>query len=261
MTSNGTGANPGGRFVWFDLLTTDPAAAISFYTKLVGWEIQVWPGEVPYSMWATNGAPIGGVGQLTAEDVTAGAHPSWRAYITTPDADATTAAATQLGGRVVVPPQSIPTVGRFATLADPQGAVFAAFTQETPSAEREGPIPQGEFSWHELATSDAVAAFEFYRTLFGWQKTSEMDMGAQGKYQMFGRGTEVLGGIYNAAPNHPQPPAWLHYIRVADVDRSALQIPRLGAKVTNGPMDVPGGSRILQGLDPQGGAFAIHSGG
>jgi predicted enzyme related to lactoylglutathione lyase len=41
------------------------------------------------------------------------------------DPDATARKATELGGKVVVPPTDIPDVGRFATLADPQGAHFS----------------------------------------------------------------------------------------------------------------------------------------
>jgi predicted enzyme related to lactoylglutathione lyase len=32
-----------------------------------------------------------------------------------------------------------------------------------------------------------------------------------------------------------------------------------GGKVMHGPMDVPGGSRIVQAVDPQGGYFALVS--
>ena len=37
-------AKPRGRFVWFDLMTTDPAKAVEFYTKVVGWGTTQWEG-------------------------------------------------------------------------------------------------------------------------------------------------------------------------------------------------------------------------
>ena len=44
----------GGCFVWYDLMTTDPDAAQSFYTKLIGWSTQAWDGgPIPYTMWTT----------------------------------------------------------------------------------------------------------------------------------------------------------------------------------------------------------------
>lgn len=258
MPANAT-ATSRGRFLWFDLETTDPAGAISFYTKLIGWETQTWPGEMPYTMWTANNAPLGGVMTLSPDSVTAGTLPHWFAHITTPNVDDAVATATRLGGRVITPARDIPSVGRYAILADPQGAVFSAYAPDSPPPERDGPVPIGDFMWQELNTSDAVGAFDFYRTMFGWEPTSQMDMGKDGIYYMYGRNGEALGGMYTLTASHNRAPAWLHYIRVPDVDRSALQIPKLGGTVTLPAMDVPSGSRILQGIDPQGGAFALVS--
>ena len=52
--------------------------------------------------------------------------PHWLVYFAVRDCDGTTALAQSLGGSVRVPPTDIPGIGRFAILADPQGAVFAA---------------------------------------------------------------------------------------------------------------------------------------
>jgi predicted enzyme related to lactoylglutathione lyase len=116
-----------------------------------------------------------------------------------------------------------------------------------------------EFSWHELATTDHSAAFEFYQALFGWNKTESMDMGPMGIYQMYGRGEMTLGGMFNKSEDMPGPSAWLLYIEVEDVDHTARKVQELGGKILNGPMEVPGGGRIAQCMDPQGAAFAIHS--
>jgi predicted enzyme related to lactoylglutathione lyase len=258
MSASAT-ATSRGRFLWFDLVTTDPAGAISFYTNLVGWETQTWPGEVPYTMWTVNNTPVGGVVAHTPESVKAGAPSHWFAHISTPNVDDAVAAATKLGGRVIVPAKDIPSVGRYAILRDPQGAVFSAYAPDTTPPEREGHFPIGGFMWQELNTSDAVAGFDFYHAIFGWDHISQMDMGEHGMYYMYGRNGETLGGMYTLPPSYKRPAAWLHYIRVPDVDRSALQVPKLGGKVTQPPMDVPSGSRILQGTDPQGGAFALVS--
>ena len=85
--------------------------------------------------------------------------------------------AVDLGARVLVPPTDIPTVGRFAVLADPHGAVFAVFTPDVEAPGHEGEAQLREFSWHELATHDYPAAFRFYERLFGWEKSDAMDMG------------------------------------------------------------------------------------
>ena len=103
---------------------------------------------------------------------------------------------TGCGGRLLHGPVDIPTVGRVAVLMDPQGAAFAAHTAAgTAPGGHDGPWGVGEFSWHELATTDPDAAFGFYSDLFGWAKTEAMDMGPGGTYQMFGRTSDrSMGG-------------------------------------------------------------------
>jgi len=122
-------------------------------------------------------------------------------------------------------------------------------------------VPLGGMSWRELATTDRAAALPFYQALFGWSETSSMDMGPQGRYQMFGpAGAKApFGGLYNKAPGSPAGPNWLPYIKVADA-RPATEVAKgLGAQILNGPMQVPGGGWISMGIDPQGALFAIHS--
>lgn len=257
-----TQAENRGRFVWFDLMTSDPEAAKGFYTRLIGWGTQPWEGsDMPYTMWANGEKPLGGLMELPAEAREAGAPPHWLAYVSVPDVDAAVARARELGGTVFHGPTDIPNVGRFAVLADPQGAVFAAYTSAGEGAGAAGPPAKGEFSWHELATTDAAGAFDFYADLFGWEKQEAMDMGEAGIYQIYGRGGVPLGGMFNKTAEMPGPPAWLYYIKVDDVTNAVEKLKELGGTVLNGPMDVPGGDRIAQCMDPQGACFALHSSG
>ncbi len=244
-----------GRFVWYDLLTTHPSAAEHFYGKVTGWTTLVWDGPEPYTMWKAGEKPIGGVMQLPPS-LTVPSH--WYAYIETPDVDATAAQAVSLGGRVIEKPMDIPTVGRFAVLADPQGAVFAAFKPEGGAAPDDTPAALGEFSWHELMTTDYEAAFGFYHALFGWEKVVAHDMGPLGVYLIFGRSGTQLGGMFNAPSGAPAHPHWMQYVRVDDVDAGAARVTAHGGTILHGPVDVPGGDRIVQCLDPQGAAFALH---
>lgn len=248
-----------GRFVWYDLVTTDPEATQSFYREVTGWGTMPWEGaEEPYTMWTNGEAPIGGIMRLPAEAAAAGAPPHWLPYIATTDVDATTARAVELGGAVIVPPTDIPTAGRYAVLSDPQGAVFAVFTPESDASGHDGAPAVGEFSWHELATTDHEGAFAFYADLFGWEKTEAMDMGDTGVYQMYGRKGRTLGGIFNKSADMPGPPAWTLYVRVADLHQAVRKVRAQGGQVLNGPMEVPGGDWIAQCMDPEGAVFAVH---
>jgi hypothetical protein len=209
-------------------------------------------------MWVNAaGAPIGGVMPLSEEQRAQGVPPNWLAYIGTPDCDATHDEAVSLGARSLVAPRDIPTVGRFAVLADPQGAVFAIFTPSGPEQPEPESAGIGDVSWHELVTTDQPAAFAFYSRLFGWKEQSTMDMGEMGTYQMYGRGALTYGGIYKR-PHEQIPPNFTLYVRVADLDAALATTKERGGQVLNGPMEVPGGDIIAQCMDPQGGMFALH---
>jgi hypothetical protein len=240
-----------GRFIWHELLTTDIAASGAFYQKVLPWRIQ--PSSMPgYTIWMAGQTQIGGLMALPAE--AAGAPPHWLLYVGTPNVDATCAQAQGLGARVHKAATDIPNVGRFAVLADPQGATFAVFT---PGA---GPPPgaapaQGGFSWHELATTDVAAAARFYGELFGWRKGRGHDMGGMGVYQLFEHAGKEVGGMCNVQ-GPSTPPSWLSY--VADANRAVAAVKAAGGRLLHGPTEVPGGSWVALFMDPQGGAFAVH---
>ena len=253
----GTGVR--GRFVWHELQTTDTTAAQSFYQKIMGWGTQAWENDPSYVMWTAKGETVGGLTTPPAQAKAGGAPPSWLTYIGTPDVDGTVRLALSRGASVLTPAQTVPSVGRFAVLADPQGAVFAPFTPEPPPGASTAPRPEA-FSWHELVTTDPVAAFAFYNTLFGWEKTDSFDMGPEsGVYQMYGFSGSSMGGIYRNPADMSAPPNWLPYALVPNADQAAARATAAGGKMVNGPMEVPGGDRIAVIVDPQGAAFAVHS--
>ena len=159
--------------VWTELVTTNVAAAQTFYKKVVGWNTSKMEGGGPdYTFWLPGDTPdtmVGGVMALPDEAVAMGSPPSWVAYTEVPDADATVEQAVKLGAKVLMPAKTIEQAGRFAVLQDPQGAVFAVIKSASPLRPETDPAPR-EFSWHELTTSDQPAAIRFYEQLFGWKR-------------------------------------------------------------------------------------------
>ncbi|MBT8137803.1 MAG: VOC family protein [Gammaproteobacteria bacterium] len=251
---------PLGRIVWYQLNATDMDAAVEFYCAINGWKSEEWPAsDDPYVLLSTDSGTVGGVMAIPAEAQAGGAPQHWLMYIATPDVERSAAQAVDNGASVYVPPADLPDVGRFAVLADPQGAAFALYAPTEPPQDKPFAPGLGDVSWHELVTTNYAAAMNFYGEQFGWVMTEAMDMGDMGAYQMFGRHGVSLGGMYNKTPDMPAPPRWLLYFKVRDVQASAQQVAGLGGKVLNGPMEVPGGDFIVQCLDPQGGAFALHS--
>jgi predicted enzyme related to lactoylglutathione lyase len=253
-----------GRFVWHELMTTDIEAAKSFYQKVIGWGTRKWDATSDltppdYTMWMAGEQAMGGVMLLPDEAKKMGAPPHWMAYIAVPDVDATVQKAKSLGATVYVEPETIPEVGRFAVIADPDGAVFAAMAPDGPYRSETDPQPLG-FSWHELYANDWKKAEKFYAELFGWKKQGDFDMGPdKGTYYMFGRDRFTYGGMMNKPKEMQAPPSWLHYVLVDSADAAAERATKAGGKVIVGPMDVPVDDRVAVLLDPQGAAFAVHS--
>lgn len=245
-----------GTFCWHDLSVDDVPAGQAFYTALFGWELL--PHDDTYQMWKNGERVLGGAMKLAEEAKAMGAPPNWMAYTAVEDTDATVEQAAALGAQVLVPPTPIPGMGRFAVLMDPQGAAFSIYSNDGDAGEMDE-AGVGDFSWGELCTTDYEAAGAFYGALFGWVY-EDTDMGGGNMYRLFKTADACrhLGGIFNKMPGMPMPTAWLHYVTVADIEASLARVKELGGTVLNGPMEVPGGDRVAQCMDPQGAAFALH---
>jgi predicted enzyme related to lactoylglutathione lyase len=218
-----------GRFVWHELMTTDTKSAGTFFSKVIGWKTQPWGEDASYTLVLSGNSQMAGLMNLPEDARKMGAPPNWMTYIGTPNVDDTARQAASLGATILKAPEDIPTIGRFAVLQDPQGAAFAIFTPNRPPPS--GEMTVGDFSWHELATTDQKAAFTFYQRLFGWEETSSMDMGPDlGTYQMFGlsKSGPPLGGVFTKPTQMPGPPSWLPYIKVPDAKMTAEAIKKLG---------------------------------
>lgn len=249
-----------GRIVWYELMTNHPSDAMAFYSKVIGWSTQPFgeaTGEDAYTMWVGGQGPLGGVMRLPAQAAQMGAPPHWMSHVVVPDVDAALARVRELGGQVLHGPEEVPTVGRFASVRDPQGAHLSLFR---PAGEMKPHDPEqaGEFCWNELTTTDHRAAFSFYREICGWEQLGSHDMGPMGEYLLFGANGVMLGGMWTKGPGMSMPSSWMYYIEVKDLDGTIERARAAGAKVINGPMEVPGGARIVQLTDPQGAFFALH---
>lgn len=252
-----------GSHVWYDLMTTDPEASAAFYGEVFGWKTQSWE-KGDYTLWKVGEEQFGGLMVLPAEAQAAGAPPHWIGYVNVADVAETAKQCEALGGGIIVPPTPISEGTFFTILKDPQGATFAAYSSSNP--DDAGWEPPGPYGWAELNTTDWASARTFYGDLFGWEETGSMSMDGSGSqdstYWMFGIEAEKsLGGMSNTAPMMGGMPFWLHYATVDDLDATITRITAHGGKVVNGPMPVPGGDRIAQCVDPQGGFFALYEAG
>jgi predicted enzyme related to lactoylglutathione lyase len=246
-----------GRFVWHELHTSDRAKAAKFYSQLVGWEtkdVPMGPGE-PYTLILRDGKDFGGI---TKSKAPAGVPPHWLPYVGVEDVDAFTKKATGLGAKVQNPPMDIPDAGRFAVLADPQGAVFALYKHAKPYGEEPEVPPPGAFCWDEVMAEDPQASAKFYQDLFGYS-VQTMDMGPGGAYRILKRGDRQTAGVMKKPDMVPRG-YWLSYIATKDVDASTRRAGELGAQVMVQPQDIPNVGRFSVLTDPTGAAIALFKG-
>ncbi len=213
-------------FVWYELMADDVAAAKAFYASVVRWNTQ----DVPMPGMTYTLLRVG-------------------------DADGAAARVQRLGGDILGPSIDIPTVGRFATVTDPEGALFNLFNPAK-GGQRVVSCEPGHVGWHELHTIDWPQAFELYTDMFGWAKGDALDMGGMGIYQLFKIGGVAMGGMFNS-PGAQASRFRLYYFNVDDIDAAAKRVTDGGGTIAHGPSQVPGGNWILQAADPQGAVFAL----
>lgn len=203
-----------------ELIAPDAERAHAFYRDLLGLDVDV----VAQGDW----------------------HPHWLVYFDVADVDVVAAKVQALGGRVLHGPADCEETGRYALLADPEGATFAVVTGREPA-------DRALFDWDELDTTEVEAAKEFYREVFGWT----VDQSTPG-YWLFKAGETPVAGLMEK-PEEAPVPAWLTYLKAEDVDAVAERAPQLGGRVLVPPFQLEGVGRWAVLADPQGAVFAaIH---
>ncbi|MCB0216301.1 MAG: VOC family protein [Chloroflexi bacterium] len=248
-----------GRFVWMDLMTKDKDADLAFFGALVGWTHHDQDmGEMgSYTMLSAGETGVGGLMPMPAEE-TAPSH--WIGYCIVDDVEASIAAATAAGARVLMPPSPVPDVGTISVIADPSGAVFAPM-QAAADADMTPQTPSGPgcFVWWELVTDDVAAAQDFYAKVVGWG-VHEIDMEGR-PYWLWTRAADAMnpGGMLARPKGYAGPGFWLYYIWVEDVDAATARVDGLGGRVIAMPEDVPNQGRMSVIASPGGAQVALFT--
>lgn len=249
---------PKGKFSWYELMTSDTEAAGKFYSDVVGWTTKQMTGAdgSQYTTFQIGDAGIAGMLNLHG-------HIAWIGYIAVEDVDAHIEKIVEAGGKLWRPATDVPGMLRFAVLSDPQGAAIVVFTPNPamPTPARPEPPAAGTVGWHELFTTDVEAGFDFYNKMFGWTKVSDMDMGPMGVYRLFDEGENKQMGDGGMMTKPPQVPVsgWKFYFFVDSINAAIERVKAGGGKIVHGPDQVPGGTWVIQGQDPQGAMFSLVS--
>jgi predicted enzyme related to lactoylglutathione lyase len=245
-----------GCFAWYELLTTDVAAARAFYRQVVGWgAMDASTPAFSYTVFTADTVEVGGLMDLPPEGIRMGAAPRWVGYVAVDDIDATAERLKQLGGRLYVPPTDS-NIGRVSIIIDPQTAAIGLVGGLRRGGESDASDRPGRIGWHELLATDAVKAFAFYRALFNWQAAAT-EKDPLDFYQPFAVDGRTIGGVFNKLPRAPVP-FWLYYFNVADMDAALAAVHEGGGKVVHGPFELTPGRWISRCIDPQGAMFAVQ---
>jgi len=117
--------------VHFDIPADDPEALADFYRDLFGWKIEKTEGPEEYWLISTGpeGEAVGGglMRRQMPEHMPVN-------YIHVESVDEFSAKLQELGGKIVIPKQPVPTMGWFAHAVDPQGNVFALWEDDPEAA-------------------------------------------------------------------------------------------------------------------------------
>jgi uncharacterized protein len=240
---------------WADLATPDVDASAHFYGELFGWEVEA-AGPVEetggYGMFKLRGRSIAGIGPLMQED-----QPRvWSTYVSTDDADAVAARATQAGGAVIVEPMDVMDAGRMAFIMHPAGGAVGVW-QPGRTIGAELVNEPGAMGWNELHTHDVEGAKAFYSEVFGW--TGDDQPFGDATYTVIQLGDRSVGGMMPMSAHVPpdEPAYWLIYFEVADCDATVAKAQELGGSVAWPAMDVEGVGRFAGLADPHGSEFAV----
>jgi predicted enzyme related to lactoylglutathione lyase len=249
--------NQPARFAWYELLTTDVAAASAFYGKVVGWgATDASTPELAYTVLTAGEVPVGGLMDLPEEGRRLGATPRWLGYVVVDDIDATAGQIRRRGGAVLLPPTDS-NIGRVSVVADPQKATFALVEGLTYGPQQPGGLDElGHVGWHELLAQDRSRIFDFYGELFDWQKNSS-ETDAADFYQLFSSAGQTIGGVLTKLPSVPEP-CWLYYFNVDDIGTAAKRVNDSGGRILQGPIELTDGCWIARCADPQGALFALQ---
>jgi uncharacterized protein len=243
-----------GEFCWNELLVTDEASAKKFYSLVLGWETEAFPGgDIKYTLWKSRGKNVGGLMKRPAEDIA----PHWLGYVTVADVDATARKAGEAGGKVLMEPFDVPTVGRIAVFEDPQGAALGIIQP----LDQHMTCSANQIVWCDIPVKDLDRAIGFYSAVLGAPIKKEDCDGMS--FAVLPRGEEHgVSGCLTPAREGVEPSrhgALIYFNCQGRLDQAVAAAQSNGGKVLEQKHQIgPYGYRAIV-LDSEGNRIALHS--
>ena len=242
-----------GRFCFYELRTTDRAAATDFDGAVWGSE-SIAAGREDAHLWVRfDGENVGEITVLPPQAVAKGAPAHWLGHLGVSDVELGVQRWESLGGSQLGPRRQTADGYQIALIRDPFESVVALTNREG-SADPRGVL------WHELHTQDQERAVSGYGQAVGIVKTEAFDPGLGiGLYQQFAwqDSPSSVGAMVSSVRIPGVHPHWLYYFKVPDLMRAIERTESLGGRVYQGVRVLPSGARVAQCEDPQGAVFGL----
>jgi predicted enzyme related to lactoylglutathione lyase len=233
LTDPATNTHIRGKFVWADMFTSDTETAKSFYQNLFDWDWRtVSETPVSYGMFYKNDLAVGGLVHREPQ-IEGQNYGRWVHYISAGKISEIEAETIARGGRSLLSTRQRPSRGEFAIMADPEGAIIGAIDSSSGDPD-DYRAEYGEWIWVQLYARDAVAATNFYATLFGYD-IQEQDEGPAIVEWVLAVGDYSRASVGQLTSESEYHPTWLGFIRVEDIDATLKKAESLGGKVVLAP--------------------------
>jgi len=258
LTDPATGIARPGKIVWADLFVDDVELAREFYTQLFGWTWRwITPDRRTYGILEHDGLLIAGIAHLDpdkAEDP----YGRWVHYLSTENVQGVAEATVAAGGRILLEPRVHAERGEFAIAADSEGAIFGLLNSQSgdPGDYR---AEEGEWLWHVLYSRQVNSSALFYQERFDYEmfeyawndETRRLVLASQ----------DYARASVSPIPEDDQDnrPAWIGFIKTADVPGAVARAEALGAEVLFAPSPDVHNNGIAIIADPLGGIIGLLS--
>src|SRR5262245_13968744 len=254
ITPTPTNTELPGKFVWRDLITTNPDAATKFYGALLGWEFKDAGEEAKhYIVISQNGRPIGGILDSRgkkAEKVQS----MWVSSLSVRDVSAAVNAVNGAGGKVLWGPKTLGARGTVVLVADPEKAPVALMRAPGGDPADDEPVING-WLWTELWSHQPDSAVQFYSKLASYSSRPSENLDRP--YFVLDAEGQPRAGIMKLFAQDLRP-LWIPYIRVADVAASVKQAEALGGHVIVSPSANLRNGTVALIQDPTGALIALQ---
>jgi uncharacterized protein len=257
IVSPATSMRHPGKFIWADLVTTDPDAAINFYTRIFGWTARMI-GTAPnsYTLLLNSGRPIAGVIYRKADPARKeSAAARWVGYISVANMDKAVAAVTAAGGRVLIAPRKVGSRGWQAIVADSENSPFGLIVSAS-GDPGDTAVADNSWFWVQLFSRKPPEVAGFYHDALDYIAAEDTRKPGAGEFLLWSEG-RACAAVTPLPEGKNGRPGWLGYVRVAQLEKVTADARALGSHVLAGPLDGADGMRVAIIADPLGGAIGI----